>query len=162
MRLVDDGVARLGEALDVRLVDDGVGVLVLGWPVGAPVEERVDHHRLGHAGSRVIVVAAVRVPEVITEKRLVPVEHTVDGLGIRIEQKLVRIAALSSRGVVRAIDAVTVALSRLDGGQICMPHEGVDLRQFHLGFRAVDVEEAQANTLGHLAEQGEVRSRPPS
>ncbi len=50
----------LGEALHVRLVDDRVGVLVARRAVDAPVEERVDHHRLRHAGRGVVVVAAVR------------------------------------------------------------------------------------------------------
>jgi hypothetical protein len=35
---------RLGQPLDVRLVDDRVGVLVSRRPVDAPVEERIDHH----------------------------------------------------------------------------------------------------------------------
>ncbi len=63
---------RLGEALDVGLVDDRVGVFVLRRAVGAPVEERIDDDRLGHAGRRVLVVAAVFVAEVVAEQRLVP------------------------------------------------------------------------------------------
>lgn len=63
---------RLGQALDVGLVDDRVGVLVLRRPVGAPpVEEWVDHDGLGHAGRRVVVVAAVGVAEVVGEQRLI-------------------------------------------------------------------------------------------
>lgn len=88
----------LGQALDVRLIDHRVRVLVARRPVDAPVEVRIDDDALGHVRSRIGVVAGVRVPERIPEDRLVPVERPVDRLGVRIQQQLVRIAAMPARG----------------------------------------------------------------
>ena len=48
--LLGDVRVRLRETLDVRLVDDRVGVFVAGRAVDAPVEEGVDDDALGHAG----------------------------------------------------------------------------------------------------------------
>ena len=146
----------LGEALDVRLVDDGVGVLEIRRAIGAPVEERVDDHRFGHARGGVVVVAAVLVTEVVAEQRLIPVEDAVDGLGIRIEEQLVRVAPLACAGVVWAVHAVAVPLAGLDVRQEAVPDECVHLGQRDSGFAAVGVEQAQFDALGDLAEQCEV------
>ena len=66
-RLGDVGV-RLGQSLDMRLVDNSFGVPPSRRAVHTPVEERADDHRFGHAGGRVVVVAAVRVAEVVAEQ----------------------------------------------------------------------------------------------
>ena len=150
---------RLGQALDVRLVDDRVGVVVVGRPVIAPVEVRVDDHRLGHAGRRVVVVAAVGVAEVVAEQGLVPLKCAVDGLRIGVHQHLVRVAPQSRLGVVRPVDAVAVALARFDVGYVCVPDESVDLRQGDPALGAVGVEEAQLHALGYLTEHREVGAR---
>jgi hypothetical protein len=39
-----------------------------------------DDNRLGHAGCGVVVVAAVRIAEVVAEQRLVPFKAAVDGI----------------------------------------------------------------------------------
>ena len=149
----------LREALDVRLVDDRIGVLVIRRAVVGPVEVRVDHHRLGHAGGGVVVVAAVGISEVVAEQRLVPLKGAVDGLRIRVDQQLVRVAAEPGVGLVRAVDAVAVALARLDVRDVCVPDEAVDLGQRDPGLSAVGVEQAQLHTLGHLAEHSEIGAR---
>ena len=84
-QLFGDVGVGLGQALDVRLVDDCVGVMAVRWAVVAPVEIGTDHDRLGHAVRRVVVVAAVGVAEVVGEQRLIPLERAVDGLGIRVD-----------------------------------------------------------------------------
>ena len=146
----------LGEALDVRLVDDAVGVLEVRRAIGAPVEERVDHHRLRHARRRVVVVAAVLVTEVVAEQRLVPVEDAVDRLGVGIQQQLVRVATVAGFGVVGPVHAIAVTLARLDIGHEAVPDERVHLGQGDPGLVVIRVEQAQLNTLGDLAEQREV------
>ena len=158
-RLLGDVGMGFGQALDVGLVDDGVGVLVVRWPVGAPVEVRVDHHRLRHARRGVVVVAAVRVAEVVAEQRLIPVEGSVDGLGVRVQQQLVGVAALAAGRIVGAVHAVAVPLARLDVGHEPVPDESIDLGQRDPGLGSVRVEQAQLDPLGHLAEQGEVGAR---
>ena len=146
----------LSQALDVGLVDDAVGVLVARGLVDTPVEEWADHHRLGHRGRRIVVVAAVRVVEVVAEQRLVPLEGAVDRFGIRVEQQLVRIAPLPRGRIVGAVHAVAVALTRLDAGQKAMPHEAIHLGQRDPCLRAVGVEQTQLDPLGHLAEHREI------
>ena len=149
------GVA-LGHALDVRLVDHRIGVGVVGWPVDAPVEERVRDDAFGHVSGRVVVVVTVRITEVVAEQGLVPIDAPVDRLGVGVEQQLGRVAAQAVVGVVRAVDAVPVALSRLDAGQERVPDEAVDFGQFDPGLGAVGVEQAQLDALGYLAEQPEI------
>ncbi len=148
----------LGQALDVRLVDHRVRVLVARGPVDAPVEVRVDHHGLRHVDGRVLVVARVRVAEGVAEHRLVPVELAVDRLRVGVEQQLVRVAAMPLRRVPRAVHAVAVALTGLDPREEDVPDERVDLGQFDPGLVAGLVEETQLDLLGDLAEDREIGS----
>jgi hypothetical protein len=157
--LLGDLLVRLGEPLDVRLVDDRVGVFVPGRSIHTPVEVRVDHHRLGHAGRRVVVVAAVRIAEVVAEQRLVPLEGAVDRLRVRVDQQFVRVAALSRGRIVAAVYPVAVALAGLDVGDEAVPDEAVDFGQRHPGLNAVDVEQAQLDLLSGLAEHREIGAR---
>ena len=150
---------QLGQTLDVCLVDDGVGVFVVRRAVVAPVEERVDHHRLRHARRGVVVVAAVGVAEVVAEQRLVPLEVAVDGFRVRVDQQLVRVAPVPGGRVVGPVHPVAVALTGFDGRQKAVPDEAVHLVQRHPGLGAVGVEEAQLHLLGDLAEYREVGAR---
>ena len=138
---------RLGQTLDVGLVDDRVGVLVAGRAIDAPVEVRVDHHRLGHAGGGVVVVAAVGIAEVVAEHRLIPFDRPIDRLRVGIEDELGRVASVPGGRVVRPVHPVAVALSRLDVGDEAVPDEPVDLGQRQPGLAAVGVEQAQLNRL---------------
>ena len=160
-RLGDVGV-RDREALDVRLVDHRLVVGDARVAVAAPVEERVDDHRLGHERRGVLLVALVGRAERVAEHRLVPLHRAVEGLGVGVDQQLVRVAALPLGGVVRAVDPVAVALARLDGGQVAVPDEAVDLAQRDAGLGrprgGVAVgEQAQLHALGDLGEDREVR-----
>ena len=102
----------LRQPLHMGLVDDRVGVLVVGRPVDAPVEERVDHHALGHAGSGVLLVGTVRIAEAVAEQRLVPLDLAVDGLSVRIEQQLAGVASLAALGRVRPVAPGTRSAGR--------------------------------------------------
>ena len=50
---------------------------------------------LGTYGGAVVVVARVLVAEVVREAGLVPVDLALDGLGVRVEQQLGRVAPLA-------------------------------------------------------------------
>ncbi len=126
-QLLGDVRVQLGQALHVGLVDDRLVVGDLQRPVTLPVEERVDHHAVGHVRGRVVVVARVRVAEVVAEQRLVPVDVTGGGLGVRVEQQLVGVAPDAVRGVPRAVHAIAVALTGLDAGQVAVPDVGIHL-----------------------------------
>ena len=149
-----------GEALDVCLVDDAVGVAVLRRAVHSPVEIGIDHHRLRHGTGRVGVVAAVRLPEVVAEQRLFPMEMPVNGLRIRVEQQLVGIAARARRGLVRPVHPIAVAPARLGVGQVAVPDEAVDLGQRHPPLGPAGVEETEFHLLCHFGIHGEVRAEP--
>ncbi len=151
---------ELGEALDVRLVDQRLVVRRVRAPVALPVEERGDHDAQHHALPGVVVVARVGVSELVAEHRLVPGDVADRGLGVGVEQELGRVAAQPLRGVVGAVDAVAVALAGLQVGQVAVPHERVDLEHRDPGLLARVVEEAQLDLLGDLAEDREVGADP--
>ena len=125
--LLGDIRVQLGQPLHVGLVDDRLVVGDLQRPVALPVEERVDHDAVGHVRGRVVVVARVRVAEVVAEQRLVPVDLAGGCLGVRVEQQLVGVAPDALRGVPRAVHPVAVALTGLHRGQVAVPNVGVDL-----------------------------------
>ena len=153
------GDPRVGhrQALDVGLVDDRLVVRRLRRAVDAPVEVRVDDDGLRHVRRRVVVVALLGL-EVVAEDRLVPVDLAVDGLGVRVEEQLVRVAAQALGGVVRAVHAEAVALAGVDAGQEGVPDVAVHLGEPDALLVAVVVEEAQLDLLGHLAEDREIRA----
>ena len=148
----------LGEALHVRLVDDGLGVGRLRLPVARPVEERVDHDALHHRLRGVVVVARVGIAEVVAEHRLAPLDLAIDGLGVRVEQQLVRVEPLPVLGIVGPVHAVAVALPGLHGRQVRVPDVRVDVAQLDAGLLPAVAEQAQLDPLGALAEQREVRA----
>ena len=156
--LVGNVGVELGEALHVRLVDHRFGVRRLRQPVARPVEERVDHDALHHGRGRVVVVARVGVAEVVAEHRLPPLHLAFDGLGVGVEQQLVRVEALPRGRVVRPVDAVAVALPGLHRRQVRVPDVRVDVAQFDAGLFAAVAEQAQFDFLGAFAEQREVRA----
>ena len=151
---------QLREALDVRLVDDRLVVGDVQASVALPVEERVDHHAVRHVLRGVLVVAGLRIAEGVAEQRLVPVDLAAGRLGVGVEQQLVGVAALTLLGVPRPVHAVAVALPGLHLGEVAVPDVAVDLGQLDLGLRRAaartDVEEAQLDAVGDLAEHGEV------
>ena len=121
---------RLGEALDVRLVDDGVVVGQIRGAVVAPVEGRVGHHGQHRVAEAVHgVVRLVVVVEAVAEQGLVAVDLAVDRLGVRVKQQLGRIAPVPLIGLVGPVDPEAVALAGTDSRQVAVPHEAVHLGQ---------------------------------
>ena len=154
--LVGDDRVLPGQAADVRLVDDGLVVGDARRPVQVPVEVRVHHDRARDVRRGVGVVPPVRVPELVGEHRLAPVDAALDRLGVRVEQQLVRVAALPLGRVVRAVHPVPVPLARADAGQVPVPDEPVHLVQVDPRLGAVVVEQAELDPVGYLGEQPEV------
>ena len=155
-----DLLVQLGHSLDVCLVDDRLVVGDVEASVALPVEERVDHHGLGHVRAGVVVVARVLVAEGVAVQALVPVDVARGGLGVGVEQQLVRVAAQPLLRVPRPAHPVAVALTGLDPRQVAVPDVGVDLGQLDPGLGAGLVEEAELDLLGDLAEQREVGAAP--
>ena len=156
---------QLGEALDVGLVDHRLVVGDVEAAVALPVEEGVDDHAVGHVRRGVLVVARVGVAEGVAEQRLVPVDLAAGGLGVGVEQQLVRVAAQPVLRVPRAVHAVAVALAGLHRRQVAVPHVGVDLGDLDPGLgvpapRVGLVEQAELHPVGDLAEESEVGPAP--
>jgi hypothetical protein len=140
------------------LVDHGLVIVVARRPVVAPVEERVGDHRQHRVAPVVHRVELVGLGEPVAEQRLVGVDLPVDRLRIRVEEQLRRVAAVPFGRVVRPVNAVAVALARLDRGQVGMPDEAVHLRQLNKLLRAVIGDQRQVDLFGNLREQREVRT----
>ena len=85
-----------------------------------------------------------------------------DRLGVRIEQQLVRIAALAARRIPRAVHAEAVALPGLHAGHVAVPAERARLRQIERAARAVLVEQTQLDALPRLRRRPRSCSRAPS
>ena len=152
-----DGRVKLGESLDVDLVDHALVPGNPGRTVVVPVEERADHHRLGDEGGAVAAVQhTVRVVEAVVEHRLVPLDLTLDGPRVGVEQELGWVASQAGVGIVGPVDPKAVPLPRARVRQVAMPAEGVHLGQVGPGFAPVGVEDAQLNPFRHLGEDREV------
>src|SRR5258708_10252400 len=149
---------RGGKALAVDLVDDRLVELDIRGPVVAPVEVRVVYDRPRHEGGAVVVVARALVAEVVGKARLVPVDLALDGLGVRIEEQLGRVAPLAALRRPGPVDPVAVALPGSDGRQIRVPAERIDLLQAEPLLAALVVEQAELDSIGGLREQ---REGPP-
>ncbi|BCW49297.1 hypothetical protein StoSoilB13_16390 [Arthrobacter sp. StoSoilB13] len=151
---------QLGKSLDVGLVDDRLVVRNLQEFVAVPVEEGVDDHAQHHVRCGVSVIPGVRVPHVVGEQGRVPIDLTMDGLGVRVQQQLVGVEPLAGVGVVGSVHPIAIFLSGLDLRQVAVPHVAVYLGDIYADFPAVVVEEAQLHFLGLLAEQREVGAGP--
>jgi hypothetical protein len=108
---------ELREALHVRLVDHRLVPRRVGRRVVLPVEVRVDDDALRDRVGVVLVVelevgVVVAGRDVGKSVREVPQDRALDRLRVRVDEELVRVEAVSACGVVRAVDAVAVALSR--------------------------------------------------
>ena len=132
-----------------------------GGLVVAPVEERVDHHRLGHVRRAVVEVRRRRVVEAVGEAGLVPVDRAGHGLGVRIEEELLRRCSggRPPGPTDRAHGSRTAGRVRRRAGRRASSGRRPRRSSWRTS-RAAAVEQAQLDPVGDLAEQAEVRARP--
>ena len=95
-RVLDVARGRLRKTADVGLVDDRFGQVAAEVAVALPIEFVVDHHALGRANN------APLGGQEITRQRL----------AIRVDQSRLRVEAIPSRRLVRAIGLKMIELSR--------------------------------------------------
>ena len=143
---------------DVSLVDHRFVQRRVGMAVAGPVEMRMLHDRAVDVRRAVLVVARRLVAEVVRVARGVPAHLALDRAGVRIQEKLVRVAADAVLGRVRPVNPVAVSLAGADVRHVRVPGEGVDLVEGDPLLRAVLVEKAQLDLLRDLAEEREIRS----
>ena len=137
-----------GEPAHVYLVKQCVGPCDGGCAVLTPVEVVLHHDRLGHK--------RCRVARVVLEHGVVELEVAVERAGVRIGDQLVVVEVRAIAGVEIAIDAIPVARSSSDAGQVAVPDVKRRLAQWHAGLGAVVVEHAQLDRGRVRGEQREV------
>ena len=116
----DPGMAQ-GQAADMRLVDHRLVIRRSRRPVTRPVEIRVGNDIARHERGAVAGADRLRRAGPAGEQGLVPAHLARDGLAVRVEQQLRRIAPVTAVRRVRAVHAIPVALARADAGQVAVP-----------------------------------------
>ena len=152
---------EVGHAAHMRLINHRIMVRNIRMLIIAPIEVGVDDRGLHGVSRRVEVVhrrVVVRTLEPVREQAFVAVDIAFDGLGIWVEQQLVRIAPQTVRRVVRPVDAVTITLPGLQSGNIVMPYVGVLLGHLDTRLRIIFVEQTQLHLLRNLRVQREIHT----
>ena len=146
-------LALLGQALDVRFIDDGVFPGDVRPRLAAsPVEGFVDHDGLRHAAGIVAPVereVLARASGAIGEMRIAPYQPSGKPPGIGIEQQLVGVEAVAMLGLIGPVNAIAIELSGRDVVQIAVPDIFGALGQFD-AFEfaaALAVEQAELDLL---------------
>ena len=141
---------RIGEALDVRLVDHRLVPRDLEPAIVAPVEVRLHDDRAERV--RRAVLGRHRPPVVGCAPRSAgpQCEALGDRARVRIDEQLVRVAAQAARRIPRAVDAIAVALPGPDLRQVARARPGrcrgrAAIRRL-VGARPI--EQAQLDALG--------------
>jgi len=152
---------KLGEALDVQLVDHRILPRRARWCVVVPGESGIDDPALRHsrrAVARVERKILALVPDAVAEVRIAP-PHLADDLArVRVEQQLVRVEAVALLGCIRTVHSVAVQHAGPRLRQVAVPHEvgalgHVDALDFAPTLR---VEDAELHALGVLGVEREV------
>ena len=107
---------------------------------------------------RVLLVAHLRVVEGVGVQSLGRSHLAGDRLGVRVQQQLGGVAAVTGGRVVGARHPVAVLLTRRDPGQVGVPDVAVDLLESHPLLVALLVEQAQVDAAGRRGVESEVGS----
>ena len=119
-------------------IDNGFMPGQMQAAIPVPVKRGLMNHALGHEGRAVAVTANLGPgAEAVGKDRLVPLQLAINGFDIRVKQQFSRIAAVTVRRIPRAVDPETIALARLDSGQV------------DAGLDAIFIEETKFDTLGN-------------
>ena len=105
---------QFGEALDVYFVNHALVPGDTRWLVCSPSERRVDHDAFEHAGSAVAAIEGqifFGMTDPVAKVRITPPQIILDLFGVRIQQELMVVKAVSVQRIIRTVDAVTVQQS---------------------------------------------------
>ena len=100
-----------------------------------------------------------RIVDVVREETGVGIDHAFDGLGIRVEQELGRVAPQAAGGIVVAVDPIPVALPWLDAYKVDVPDESVAFGDVDAGFLVIVIEQAEFDFRRDGGEEGEIDAR---
>jgi hypothetical protein len=85
---------------------------------------RIDHHAFHHAGGAVAAIErqiGILVADAIAEVRIAPAQ-VLNLFRVRVEQKLVRIKAMSVRRIIRPVHAIPIKQPGPSFGKVAMPN----------------------------------------
>ena len=152
----------LRDALNVCLVDERVFPRNARRLVVAPGKgffddgtERSIRGTVPLVKRQIFAVAA----DVVAEQTVVPAQWPSDGLGVRVEEHLIRVKPVPACGVVRPVDAVAVELARPQIRHVAVPDGPGALRKLKCRRRLAVVgmiEQQQLDFLGIGAVQREI------
>ncbi len=128
--------------------------------VALPVEARIDDDALRDRGRIVFLVGgcAILVARLIGEDAgSLPVDPLLDRTGIWVDQQLGGVEAVPLFGGIGAVDAVAVALTGADPGEVGVPVRALARGELVTDLAAVGPEEAELDALRVLGEEREVR-----
>src|SRR6185312_8424064 len=99
------------------------------------------------------------VARLVPGQRLLPVDLAEDGLGVGIDEQLVRVAPVPARGRVGAVHAEAVEGARLQLRQVAVPGVPGDIGEieaFKMARRSGRVVEANLDPRRHVRVEGEI------
>src|SRR5947209_5388240 len=110
--------------LHMRFVDHG-SIPRRSWkPVPFPGERVVDDDALRDTAGAVVGIGLeifLRAANLVGEERVAPLDPASDRLGVRVDEQLRGIEAMSLLGPVRTVDAIAVVLPRANVREIAVP-----------------------------------------
>jgi hypothetical protein len=159
-----------GEALDVRLVDDGVGERDRRRRVVRPVERPTRHHavrdeRRGVAAVADVGVAGEALVDDVPEGLRAQVQPSVQGPGVGVEEQLGRVVAVAEGGLPPAGGAVAVPGADADARYEPVPDPVRAFGELDLAFDPSAplgrVEHAEPDAVGVRGEHRHLRPAVP-
>ncbi len=149
---------KLGEALDMELVEDGVDIAMAGKGVLTPVESVVDDEAPRDMVGGVERARGRRIGRVVAEHLGAEPDGPRDGLRMRVEQELRTHAPRSPCWIPRTVGAEPIGLPDADIGDEDVPHTGVVLGHRNVTFGSPLIEQAQGDAVGGIGRHREVGS----
>jgi hypothetical protein len=159
-----------GEPLDVGLVHDGVRERNVRRRVPRPVERTAGDDAVRHEGRRVAPVADIGVArealvDGVAEGLRPQVQPPVERSGVRIEEQLGGVVAVTQRGLPAAGGAVAVPRADVDTGDEAVPDAVRPRGQFDLALDPAaalrGVQQAEPDTVRVGREDGDLRPAVP-
>ncbi|CAB4743432.1 unannotated protein [freshwater metagenome] len=151
---------QLREALHVRLVDDGVAPRRSRVRIALPVELVVDDDAPRNERGRVVAVhRKVIAPDVVEDCR-VEAEFALDGAGVRIDEQLRGIPAMTDLGLPRSVDPEPVPSAGREVLDVGMKDIEDALGDRDAPLDAIVVEHAQFDGVRALGPERDVCASP--
>ena len=143
----------------MNFIDYRVSERCLWRRVILPIESAIHHNTLRNARRTILIIhlQIVSGGNVIREDRLLPVHMAADGFGIGINEQLIRVEAVATLRLPRAINTVAIQLSGFDVTNKSMPYVGGAFTQGDaVGLLPRCIEKAQVHPRGTFRKNGEV------